>query len=441
MALVILKVAFIGGLLLMIWALTWDRIRGGPKRPRCPGRVLKPCWYDMSGSLATMQCPECGREFASESQLHRAHVHRIRACLGGVAVGVSVAVMAVHFTGPVWWVQRMPGPALVRFAPIEPAGADDLLFNELDKRIVNERLSSGQVDFMAKRCCQVIADSHARREQLPALRLLANMGASGSLSFDQLRIFIKDKNTGVARAAIEIARANVIHDPAKTRELSETLIDKLNWSPMKLLTLQDAQRSIRFVSTSCLSSSQRFSRPDIIRMLGELARSDSMALARLIEMVEREDGDLIDVSFALCVAGASPTRFGESTASMKAVLEKYRPFAPELSLLIEMMTREYQDHIDTAIHLATYGTDDDRIAAAEYLCRHRDNIARVLPTVEMLLADSNIEVRRAAVKEVYRHQDLCLATVEMLRKRLVVESDPDLIRSLGWALEYADSGG
>jgi hypothetical protein len=41
------------GMVLLAWALFWDRSRG---RRRCPK-----CWYNMEG-VPGLRCPECGRE-------------------------------------------------------------------------------------------------------------------------------------------------------------------------------------------------------------------------------------------------------------------------------------------------------------------------------------------------------------------------------------------
>ena len=53
--------------LLIAWALFWDRARG---RRRCPGRTFSRCWYDMRATDG-LRCPECGRVWRTERQLHR----------------------------------------------------------------------------------------------------------------------------------------------------------------------------------------------------------------------------------------------------------------------------------------------------------------------------------------------------------------------------------
>jgi hypothetical protein len=63
------------GMVLLLWALFWDRSRG---RRRCPK-----CWYDMAG-VPGLRCPECGKEAKSERQLSATR-RRWRWAAAGVA--------------------------------------------------------------------------------------------------------------------------------------------------------------------------------------------------------------------------------------------------------------------------------------------------------------------------------------------------------------------
>ena len=61
------------GVVMLFWALFWDRARG---RKRCPK-----CWYDMSGAVAASAagpwvCPECGRSIHSQDQMLRTRRRR-----------------------------------------------------------------------------------------------------------------------------------------------------------------------------------------------------------------------------------------------------------------------------------------------------------------------------------------------------------------------------
>jgi hypothetical protein len=74
---------------LLLWALFWDRSRG---RRRCPK-----CWYDMAG-VPGLRCPECGREARREGSLHRTR-RRWR--------GVCIALVVMLAASPVWSVPRI----------------------------------------------------------------------------------------------------------------------------------------------------------------------------------------------------------------------------------------------------------------------------------------------------------------------------------------------
>lgn len=71
------------GLLLLAWALLWDRSKG---RRRCPE-----CWYDMSGGGLT--CPECGKTVKRERKLRRTRRRWRWAMLGFVLCIGSLALL------------------------------------------------------------------------------------------------------------------------------------------------------------------------------------------------------------------------------------------------------------------------------------------------------------------------------------------------------------
>jgi hypothetical protein len=82
------------GIAVGAWALLWDRVRGGRRRPRCPG-----CWYDMSGSAGQADggavCPECGRRVRHVRQLHRSRRRWRWAVAGAVAAVAGYAAWCV----------------------------------------------------------------------------------------------------------------------------------------------------------------------------------------------------------------------------------------------------------------------------------------------------------------------------------------------------------
>ena len=119
------------GVVVMVWALFWDRARG---RRRCPG-----CWYDMSGAVATARegqeiwvCPECGRVVERERQFSKT---RRRWRLAGAAcliliLGAASLASVVYRNG--WW-SLVPTKVLVDVYPL--SGPTGLFGGELLRRL------------------------------------------------------------------------------------------------------------------------------------------------------------------------------------------------------------------------------------------------------------------------------------------------------------------
>lgn len=98
------------GVLLLLWALFWDRSRG---RRRCPK-----CWYDMAG-VAGLRCPECGKEAKRERRLRRT---RRRWVWAGTALPLLVGAVVIPqlpamVRNGFWSV--VPTSVLVMIAPME----------------------------------------------------------------------------------------------------------------------------------------------------------------------------------------------------------------------------------------------------------------------------------------------------------------------------------
>lgn len=110
---VLLWALLVGGLVLLAWALLWDRSRG---RRRCPK-----CWYGMEGvppgEGGGWRCPECGREIEDERKLVGTRRRWRHALLAVVLLLGSYA----SFAGPVvrdrgWW-GLAPDSVLIALLP------------------------------------------------------------------------------------------------------------------------------------------------------------------------------------------------------------------------------------------------------------------------------------------------------------------------------------
>lgn len=99
------------GLLLLLWALFWDRSRG---RRRCPK-----CWYDMAG-VPGLKCPECGREARRESRFHKTHRKKWFAALAAITGMCGYILTRVPQVQQLGWPSQVPSFALVWIAPAKP---------------------------------------------------------------------------------------------------------------------------------------------------------------------------------------------------------------------------------------------------------------------------------------------------------------------------------
>jgi hypothetical protein len=99
------------GVLLLVWALFWDRSRG---RKRCPR-----CWYDMSGAggSTALKCPECGKDARRERRLLRTRRHWRWALLGALLLLAAYPVYHVPIVRRAGWWAAAPTWVLILKVP------------------------------------------------------------------------------------------------------------------------------------------------------------------------------------------------------------------------------------------------------------------------------------------------------------------------------------
>lgn len=102
-----------GGLVLVVWALFWDRARG---RRRCPGRFLSRCWYDLRATEG-LRCPECGRVWRGERQLQRTRRRWGWAWVGVLLICCGASVALWHEMTGGRWRHWIPATALILALP------------------------------------------------------------------------------------------------------------------------------------------------------------------------------------------------------------------------------------------------------------------------------------------------------------------------------------
>lgn len=96
------------GVVLLVWALFWDRSRG---RRRCPK-----CWYSMEG-VPGLRCPECGREAKSESGLLRTRRRRWVAVIAVAIIAAGYPIYKVPRIVAGGWRGAVPSTALIAALP------------------------------------------------------------------------------------------------------------------------------------------------------------------------------------------------------------------------------------------------------------------------------------------------------------------------------------
>lgn len=103
------SVIAVSGLVLVVWALFWDRARG---RRRCPGRMFSRCWYDLRATEG-LRCPECGRVWRSERQLQRTRCRWGWAWVGVLLICCGATVALWHEMTGGRWRHWIPSTALI----------------------------------------------------------------------------------------------------------------------------------------------------------------------------------------------------------------------------------------------------------------------------------------------------------------------------------------
>lgn len=97
------------GVVLLGWALFWDRSRG---RRRCPK-----CWYSMEG-VPGLRCPECGREAKSERSFFRTRSRYRYAMFALLVMAAGCPIWSVPRVRIEGWFGFIPSSALALVAPV-----------------------------------------------------------------------------------------------------------------------------------------------------------------------------------------------------------------------------------------------------------------------------------------------------------------------------------
>ena len=345
-----------GALVLIIWALFWDRPRG---RRRCPK-----CWYDMRGS-DSLTCSECGHTARRERQLYKTR-RRMR-CVG-LAVMIILLGYGLHATPAVreiGWFGIFPNTLIIRCVGLvkDPDGP---LALAIERRLEATGLWSWQRRWLAHR---TLSNRNGTTRQWGAhlFFLQARCGENIDHAVPALLRALKGDDHMVRYDAI-MALSLGLND-------AETAVDE--FVPL----LHDSQQAGRFCAAMGLG---RF---------GAEARDALPALIEALE-VEQDDNVRLQVGMAICQIADDPAT---GVAAMREFLgheyfalrnaaaitlgelgHKAAPAVPELT--------EATNDVDTAVQLN----------AIKALGAIGDGAEAAVPTLTELLEDEDPDVQVAA---------------------------------------------
>jgi len=147
----------VAALVLLVWALFWDRARG---RKRCPK-----CWYDMQGAEAdnggAFTCPECGRIIKRERKLRRARRRWRWAIIGLLLLLGAPALPYWHNIKVRGWPEAAPTAYLIWLLHDDLDG-NSPFWKEIDRRAKADRLWTWQWHWI---CRQSLRSHDARPPQ------------------------------------------------------------------------------------------------------------------------------------------------------------------------------------------------------------------------------------------------------------------------------------
>jgi hypothetical protein len=162
----------LAGVMLVAWALFWDRARG---RRRCPR-----CWYDMAG-VPGLVCPECGQEAKYDRGLRRTRRRWGAAVAGLILAMSSVIVWSVPVARARGWPAALPNAVLLAALPWmeaptyqdrtaaaggTPMPARRRVYDELiEQRLKENRLAPWERRWLIERCIRGDARHRAATEE------------------------------------------------------------------------------------------------------------------------------------------------------------------------------------------------------------------------------------------------------------------------------------
>jgi hypothetical protein len=309
----IASIAGVVALVGLYWSLFHDRSRA---TERCPK-----CWYEVKG-VAARRCPECGREWVHDKELHRTRRRWRWACVFAV---VALYAFAAGMTPDVrenGWPRRLPTPVLIWMYPWadgpRPSRLSMNVGYELWRRLYEspDSISRSQRMSIALKCSDILGGDHGKEVVLRAFGILGECGEEARIAFPtlwKLHEHSSDPNwAGWARgtlahldAADPKVRAMVI---GRVREHpDDTSVGLLNSFPEQSPETEAYFEILQFAVTNGTEAAPHHAAMKLAH-IGQLARPCLPALDAAITACENPDFAFYFVVASRCIRGefASP---------------------------------------------------------------------------------------------------------------------------------------
>ncbi len=306
-----------GGLMLILWALFWDRSRG---RRRCPK-----CSYDMSRTSGTT-CPECGRSARHEMALFRTRRRWKWAAASLFLLAGAVALTLTPFIrSPQWW-RFAPTTVLIPLALPSDASNADAVEGELTVRLQNTRVRAWHQRWITRRAARFLREHTNDTEVTRALQILQKVGPDGVAAMPAVLPYLESED--------------FIHQV-------------LAWGTLAHIGVRDADAARRINAFLTDPASDNTLRQRITNRLGDNGAESACAIPSLVQIIERPELHTARKGF---IIGAAAYTLGQIGPPAVDALPTLRTLAADASkpiaqryaakMAIALITREVENDIE-----------------------------------------------------------------------------------------------
>lgn len=318
--------ACLGGILLMAWALFWDRSRG---RRRCPK-----CWYDMRGT-DSLTCSECGHTVKREKRLFKTRRRRRWAGTGLVLAVVGYAI----YTTPA--VQRrgmwgmVPNTVIVLLVG-SVESPDDSFEMAVDDWFIDTDLWGWQAWWLSHRAHGFLRSGEGPDTREWGAFLLFYLAQSGEDIGHAIPALIDAAE--LDEPAVRLAASFALHAGLENADLTVGELIALLKSPEPMARAAaaislgrlgaDANEAQLPLIEALEKESDTYAREEIAIAIGEIANNPAIPVAVLSESLKHENpavrlGALMTLANFGAEAAAALPGLIEATRDLDGVLRKH----------------------------------------------------------------------------------------------------------------------